>query len=156
MKELLTTALILAIFFASTFVLIKVFGLFSIDDVKLLWLAQASEVHYLYVAFIVILLLFADLFIAVPTLTITILAGYFLGFAFGALSVFVGFMLSGLVGYTLSRRYGSSLLQKIYKDQGKLDEMQSIFTKHGPTVLIMCRAMPILLKKVKKEEINEA
>jgi uncharacterized membrane protein YdjX (TVP38/TMEM64 family) len=82
--------------------------------------------------------------VAVPTLTITILAGYFLGFALGALSVFVGLMLSGLGGYFISRHYGSSLLKKIYKDSNKLDEMSYIFTKHGTVLLVMCRAMPML------------
>lgn len=143
MKELFKMALVLAAFFASTFILIKVFGLLSIDDIKS-WLTLASQVNYIFVSLVVISLLFLDLFIAVPTLTITLLAGYFLGFTVGALSVFVGFMLAGLSGYAISRYYGVGLLEKIYKDKSKLDEMQSIFTKHGATVLIMCRAMPIL------------
>ncbi len=143
MKELLKTGLILALFFASTFIVMKLFGILSVEDVKL-WLEKASKIDYLYVSFAVVLLLFLDLFIAIPTLTITILAGYFLGFALGALSVFIGFMLSGVVGYFISRYYGLKLLQKIYKDPNKLNEMHHIFTKHGAVLLIICRAVPIL------------
>jgi len=143
MKELLKTAGILAIFFASTFLIIKSLGLFTIDDIEL-WLEKASKIDTLYVSLIVISLLFIDLFIAIPTLTTTLLAGYFLGFVGGALSVFIGFMLSGVVGYALSRRYGSALLQKIYKNPKKLHEMRNIFSEYGTTMLLICRAIPIL------------
>ena len=143
MKELLKTALVLAAFFASTFILMKLLGLLSVDDVKV-WLTKASQINYYYVSFIVVSLLFLDLIIAVPTLTVSLLAGYFLGFPLGALTVFIGFMLSGVTGYLISRRYGLALLERIYKEPQKLHEMQSIFTQYGATVLIMCRAIPIL------------
>ena len=143
MKELLKIVLVMMVFFMSIFLLMKVFGLFSIDDIKS-WLSEVSEINHYYLILLIASLLLIDLFIAIPTLAVTILAGYFLGFALGALSVFIGLMFSGLIGYVLSRRYGSKLLLKIYKDQTKLDEMQYIFNKHGSTVLIMCRAMPML------------
>jgi hypothetical protein len=72
MKQLITIALILAAIFASTFVVIKATGILTIDDVRT-WLTMASEINPIYVALAVIILLFSDLFIAVPNLTICIL-----------------------------------------------------------------------------------
>jgi len=131
------------IIFMVIFLLMKLFGILSIDEIKY-WLDEASQMSSYYLILLIVALLIIDLFIAIPTLMTIMLAGYFLGFALGALSVFTGLMLAGSIGYLLSRRYGSRLLSKIYKDQKKLDEMRYIFNKHGAATLIMCRAMPML------------
>jgi len=88
MKTLLKLFLSLAAVFASTFLIAKLFGLLSVAQIEN-WLGQAQQLSPLYVGSIVALLLFADLFIAVPTLTITILAGYFLGFPLDSGSLFL-------------------------------------------------------------------
>lgn len=143
MKQLITIALVLAAAFASTFIVIKATGVLTIEDVKH-WLTMASEINPLYVALAVIILLFADLFIAVPNLTICILSGYFLGWATGGLASTAGMMLAGVVGYWICWAIGPKLLLKMYKDPKKLAEMQGVFSEHGATVILMCRAMPIL------------
>lgn len=143
MKQLITIALILATAFASTFIVIKATGVLTIEDVKR-WLTMASEIDPLYVALAVIILLFADLFIAIPNLTICILSGYFLGWLTGGLASTAGMMLAGIVGYWICWAIGPKLLLKMYKDPKKLAEMQGIFSEHGATVILMCRAMPIL------------
>jgi len=143
MKQLLTIALILATAFASTFIVIKTTGILTIEDIKN-WLTIASEINPIYVALTVIILLFADLFIAVPTLTICILSGYFLGWSTGGLASTVGMMLAGVVGYWICWTIGPKLLMRIYKDPKKLAEMQNIFSEHSTSVILMCRAMPIL------------
>lgn len=143
MKQLITIALILAAAFASTFIIIKATGVLTIDDIKH-WLTMASEINPVYVVLTVIVLLFADLFIAVPTLTICILSGYFLGWLTGGLASTTGMMLAGISGYWICRAVGQKLLIKIYKDPKKLAEMQNIFSEHSTSVILMCRAMPIL------------
>ncbi len=143
MKELIKIASAMMIIFMVIFLLMKLFGILSIDEIKY-WLDEASQMSSYYLILLIVALLIIDLFIAIPTLMTIMLAGYFLGFALGALSVFTGLMLAGSIGYLLSRRYGSRLLSKIYKDQKKLDEMRYIFNKHGAATLIMCRAMPML------------
>lgn len=143
MKQLLTIALILATTFSSTFVVIKTTGILTIEDIKN-WLTMASEINPMYVALTVTILLFADLFIAVPTLTICILSGYFLGWLIGGLASTAGMMLAGIVGYWICWTIGPKLLMKIYKDQKKLAEMQNIFSEHSTSVILVCRAMPIL------------
>ena len=76
MKALIKLILSLAAVFALTFVIIRFTGIISIEKIEN-WLTIASNANHLWVSLIVIALLFADLFIAVPTLTIMILSGYF-------------------------------------------------------------------------------
>lgn len=143
MKQLITIALVLAAAFASTFIVIKATGVLTIDDVRH-WLTMASEINPVYVALAVIILLFSDLFIAVPNLTICVLSGYFLGWLTGGLAATAGMMLAGIVGYWICWAIGPQILIKIYKDPSKLAEMQSIFSEHSAAVILMCRALPIL------------
>jgi uncharacterized membrane protein YdjX (TVP38/TMEM64 family) len=143
MKDLLKIMLVLSLVFAGTFIVIKSTGLFTLDDIKML-LERAQRVHPTYLALVVIGLLFADLFIAVPTMTVSIMAGYFLGWPLGFAATIGGFFLAGIIGYGISRVYGWRLLNLIYKDREKLAEIQRAFSAYGPVVLIICRAMPIL------------
>ncbi|MCF6362673.1 MAG: VTT domain-containing protein [Gammaproteobacteria bacterium] len=143
MRQLITLALTLAAIFVSTFILIKATGILTVEDIESA-LAAASKINPLYVAAIIIALLFADLFIAIPTLTIAILSGYFLGFVLGGISAMSGMLLAGLAGYMLCWLYGPGLLMKIYKNPEKLREMERVFSLHGSMALIICRALPIL------------
>jgi hypothetical protein len=87
MKGLIKIAIIFALVFASTFFVARLTGIFSIEKIRI-WFDWAQEIDPLLIFTLVTLLLFSDLFIAVPTLTITILAGYFLGFPYGSLVLF--------------------------------------------------------------------
>ncbi len=143
MKQLITIAIGLGLIFASTFILIKMSGLLTLDDIKAM-LNAAKETSPVHIAAIVIALLVADLFIAVPTLTVTIFAGFFLDFPLGFLAGATGLLSAGILGYLISYFYGPRLLRHIYKDEDKLNEMQDVFSRYGSIVLIICRAMPIL------------
>lgn len=143
MKQLIIVASVLAAIFASTFLILNKTGLLTVENIEIA-LKAASSVNPVYVASIVVLLLFSDMFIAIPTLTISILSGYFLGFYAGGSSAFAGMFLAGLAGYCICWKFGPGLLLRIYKDQAKLNEMQRIFSEHGAVVLMMCRAAPIL------------
>ena len=74
MKSLIKVMLILAAIFATTFILGRVIGILTVENVRN-WLEFVQTIHPAWVAALVIALLFIDLFVAVPTLTITILAG---------------------------------------------------------------------------------
>lgn len=143
MKQLVIVAAVLAAVFGSTFLMLNLTGLITVDDIEAGLLA-ASQISPIYVASIVVALLFADLFIAIPTLTISILSGYFLGAFLGGVSAATGMLLAGVVGYVLCWLYGPGILLKIYKDEKRLARMKQIFSEHGASVLLMCRAMPIL------------
>lgn len=143
MKQLITVALVLSALFASTFLMLTVTGVITVDGIEAS-LRKASETNVTYVIIGVVALLAADIFIAVPTLTIAILSGYFLGFGLGAFSAIVGMALAGVTGYAFCRLYGPGILKKLYRDPHKRADMQTIFNQHGATVLLLCRAIPIL------------
>ncbi|HEY9081106.1 VTT domain-containing protein [Magnetovibrio sp.] len=143
MTSLLKLGLALALAFLSTFIVIKAMGWITVDDVRG-WLQAGQTASPHMVGLIVTGLLFADLFIAVPTLTVTLLSGHFLGFELGFAYALSGYWLAGGTGYALSRAYGRRALVLVTKDAEKIAEMESIFNRHGLMVLSMARAMPIL------------
>ncbi len=143
MKTLLTLFFIIAAFFLSTFVIIQTFDLITVDDIRY-WLEYAKEVSPLYIGLFVALLLFADLFIAIPTLTVCILAGYFLGAGFGALFSIIGVTVAGISGHLLSRSAGRALLEKVIREPEKLADMEKTFQQHGFVMILISRALPIL------------
>lgn len=143
MKDLLKTMLFLALLFACTFIILKITGIISIESIKDFLISLHTSYRAL-IATVIIALLFADLFIAVPTLTISLLAGYFLGWIPGVVAVALGFYSAGITGYLISRRFGWGLLERIYRDEARLYDIQNAFTRLGPIMLILCRATPIL------------
>jgi len=143
MKPLLKALLIIASCFAATFVLIKGTGILTVEQIEG-WLMLARELSPIYVGTLVAALLFADLFIAVPTLTITILSGYFLGHVHGAMSALCGVTLAGICGYTISRYYGNTILGLLVKNENERNEATMTFRKHGFMMILLSRAMPIL------------
>ena len=143
MRALLRVFLVVAACFAATFLFIKFTGALTIEQIEG-WLALAKELSPLYVGALVALLLFADLFIAVPTLTITILSGYFLGHTYGSIAALTGVLLAGSCGYTLSRYYGETILNYLIKEEEKRNEAIEAFQQHGFAMILLSRAMPIL------------
>lgn len=143
MRQLIATAAGLAFVFASTFLVIKATGILTIDDIEA-FLTAAHEIAPLYGAAIVVFLLISDLFIAVPTLTVTMLSGYFLGFPLGFLASATGLLAAGITGYVITYVYGPGLLNRIHKDAEKRAEMERLFARYGGIVLVICRALPIL------------
>jgi len=143
MKELIKIILIIGACFAATFIIVKSTGILSIEQIEG-WLTLAKQASPLHVALIVAGLLFIDLFIAVPTLTIIILSGYFLGHFFGPAASIAGLMVAGICGYFLSRYFGERVLGFLLKDNAKRDEMKRAFHQHGFIMILLSRAVPIL------------
>jgi hypothetical protein len=85
MKQLITSALILLAIFASTFFISRITGVLTVEDIKSA-LTKAFQVNLIYVAMTVTLLLFIDLFIAIPGLTMRIFSGHFPGAITGGAS----------------------------------------------------------------------
>jgi uncharacterized membrane protein YdjX (TVP38/TMEM64 family) len=126
MKPLLRIILLLAVIFASTFVIIRLSGVLTEDDIKA-WLEAATNINPWYVALAVVLILAIDIFIAVPTLTTCILSGYFLGFIWGGLAASIGLLSAGLIGYWLSRSLGEKVLKIIICSSEKREEAKETF-----------------------------
>lgn len=143
MKPLIKIILLIAAFFASTFLIVRFTGILTVEQIEG-WLMQAKQASPIYVGSIVAALLFADLFIAVPTLTIIILSGYFLGHLYGAIAALTGIMLAGICGHIIGRYYGDGILGFLVKDDKKRDEAVAAFKTHGFVMILLSRAIPIL------------
>lgn len=143
MKLLIKSILILATIFTTTLLIIKFSGLLTVEDIKEIFQNLKSQPSYI-LGSLIVLFLFIDLFIAVPTMTIIILAGYFIGFELAVFYTFVGLLSASLTGYFLSRKYGEKILNKLSSDENQKLEMTELFNKHGVLVLVLSRAVPML------------
>jgi len=143
MQALIKLMLVMASVFATTFILAKFSGVLSVEKIES-WLVAAKNIDVLYLALIIVLLLFADLFIAVPTLTLMILSGYFLGHTYGAITAITGVMLAGITGYIVSYFYGEQLEKRVIKDSQQRIELREQFQRYGVLMILFSRAMPIL------------
>lgn len=143
MKTLLKVFFTLVAVFATGFIVIKVTGAVTTDDVRA-WLDAAKSVSPLAISLTVIALLFADLLIAIPNLTVSILSGYLLGFELGALSNVIGVSAIGLTGHFASRAWGRRLLERMVRDRNEIAQMEAIFNRHGFIMIALSWAAPIL------------
>ncbi len=143
MKHLVKVMLIVASVFAMTFIVGRLMGILSAEQIQY-WLEQVQRVDALWVGVLIVLLLFLDLFVAVPTLTVTILAGFFLGFPTGGFVAFVGVSLAAFSGYFLSRWWGAPVLKFLVKKESERGELHAAFQKSGPLMIILSRAAPIV------------
>lgn len=143
MKALIKFVLLLGAFFTFTLVVFKLLGVLSTDDIKL-WLEAAMELSPWIVGTIIVLLMLVDLFIAIPTLSLTILSGFFLGVELGVFYSSLGMLGAGTMGYVISRFHGDKLLRFVSKDEQQIEEMTRLFSMFGPFSLMLCRAAPML------------
>lgn len=143
MKPLIKIMLPLGLFFTAIMVILKLTGLLTIDKIKL-WMEAAQNISPIYVAAIVITLLFADLVMAVPSLTITILAGFFLGPIAGTSAAVSGMMLAGISGYGLSRYKGEVLVRFLIKEEAEREKAKQAFLDHGVIIILLSRAAPVI------------
>ncbi len=143
MKQLIKIFVIIATIFTLMLLIVKSTGILSVEKIEA-WLYQAKNLSPLYAGLTVSALLFADLFIAVPTLTIVTLSGYFLGFALGAFFSLIGIFLAGIVGYAVSRYYGKRIITFLIKDSDERVDAIKTFREHGFVIILLSRAMPIM------------
>lgn len=143
MKALIKFVILLGAFFTGTLLLFKLLGILSVDDIKV-WLEHAQTFSPWIVGTLIVLLMMVDLFIAIPTLSLTILSGFFLGYELGVFYSSLGMLAAGTLGYVISRFHGEKLLRVVSKDEHQISEMRRLFLTFGPASLMMCRAAPML------------
>ena len=143
MKDLIKIAVILALAFASTFLIIKSTGLITEESVSA-FLQQAKSINPWWLAVLVIGLLLVDLLIAVPTMTTILFAGFLMGPIYGGLASAAGLMLLGVTGYGMGYRIGRPVLLRLFKDEKRLPDIEAAFARNDLLLLFVCQAMPIL------------
>lgn len=142
-KAILRFVGMLVLVFTLTLLLFKGLDVLSVEDIKL-WLQEAQKWSPIWVGSLIIALLIVDLFIAIPTLSLTILSGFFLGLEMGILFSSLGLMLAGSLGYFISRYHGAKLLNWVCKNESEQIGMIHLFQTLGPLSLLLCRAAPML------------
>jgi uncharacterized membrane protein YdjX (TVP38/TMEM64 family) len=143
MPDLLRIAIIMALAFASTFVIAQATGILPEGDL-VAWLEGLREVDPLWLVLAVIGMLMLDLFIAVPTMTTILLAGWLLGPVLGGLVASAGLLLMGGTGYTLGRSLGRRALMRLFKDDARIAGIETAFARNDLLTLAVCQALPIL------------
>lgn len=142
MKPLIKLVLTLFAGFAVLMGLVRLTGLVTLETIET-WLETAGSISPLWVAGLVVLLLVVDLFISVPTLALTMLAGFFLGHAGGAAAVLVGLFLAAVLGYGLGRAFGGRVLALLVRRADERAEAEALFRRHGFVMVVLARAVPM-------------
>ena len=135
--------LTLGALFALTFIAGRVLGILTVDNVRL-WLEMAQQVDAVWVIGTIIALLFLDLIVAVPTLSITVLAGFFLGFPIGAATAFFGMSCAAFGGYLISRIWGGRGIALLVKNENDRQDLVDTFQRSGPAIIVLSRAAPMV------------
>lgn len=143
MRDLIAVALILVAVFASTFLIMQWFDLLPEEGV-VRWLEGLRVVHHGWLMAGVVALLLLDLFVAVPTMTTILIAGWLLGPMLGGATAALGLMLLGTTGYLIGRFAGRPALRRILKDEARLEGIEAVFARNDLLTLVVCQAIPIL------------
>jgi uncharacterized membrane protein YdjX (TVP38/TMEM64 family) len=143
MSDLLKIAAVMAVLFASTFLLFERSGLITEAGLRAAF-DGLMALHPGWVVGAVLALLLLDLFVAVPTMTTILLAGVLLGPWLGGAASAAGLILLGAVGYGLGRRFGRPVLRRLYRDEARLAGIEAAFARNDILVLFVCQALPIL------------
>ena len=127
--------------------------LFAIPVLPFLWLGASFEQSLLdalrqprppsVVAMWVTGLLAADMFLPVPSSAVITYAGGVLGVIGGTVASWVGLSLGAIGGFGLARLFGEPLARR-FSEADDVARMSDFARRHGPTALVLTRALPIL------------
>ena len=84
-----------------------------------------------------------DIFLPIPSSAVSTYAGGSLGVVLGAVASWIGMTLGAVVGFALARLLGRPFAVRFASKQ-ELQQMEAMTQRHGPLVLVMTRALPIL------------
>jgi uncharacterized membrane protein YdjX (TVP38/TMEM64 family) len=90
----------------------------------------------------VIALLASDVVLPIPSSVVSAMAGALLGFARGTLIVWIGMMVSCVVGY-LAGHHSSRAARRFVGDDG-LRRASGLADRYGSFALVLCRPVPVL------------
>ncbi|MEM6314304.1 MAG: VTT domain-containing protein, partial [Planctomycetota bacterium] len=143
MRGLLKVVVPLALFFGGMLLVLRFTGVLDNERIRG-WLEVARSASPVWAGAVVVGLMFADLFVAVPTLSVMLVAGSLMGFEAAAVSGFLGLLSAGLGGYGLSRAFGERLVRVVIRDEAERADMAETFAKHGVVMILLSRALPMM------------
>jgi len=143
MKALIKIILTFFLFFLTLFFIIHSLDLLNFEQVESL-LKENAQKDQNILFLLVIILLILDFFISIPTLPLSILSGYLLGFPLAFTCVSIGLMSSGLVGYFLGTFFGEKILSIILKKSEEKQQLKESYAHYGVSIMLFSRAIPML------------
>ncbi len=143
MKSLIKVILILGLISGSSFILVQLTGLITVERIDY-WFNEIRSVSPYYIGALVLVLMFIDLFISIPTLATIMLAGFFMGTFLGSLFTIAGLSIAGITGYTLGYKFGDPILGFLLKNEKEKDELVDAFLENGFLTILLSRALPVL------------
>lgn len=141
MKRVLLLIAAVAAFIIGSKVLIENVAGFDLDAMASEWIAHAGRGS----AATVVVLLFVDLFLPIPSSLVMILSGAAFGVWWGSLLSLVGSIGGEWLGFELVRRYGHRASRRIVGDED-IERMQRLFARHGVAAVAVTRALPVLME----------
>lgn len=84
-----------------------------------------------------------DVFLPIPSSVLSTYAGAQLGVALGTAATWLGMTVGAVLGFGLARRLGRPLAERL-ADPDLLAGMEQWTDRLGPTVLVVCRAVPVV------------
>jgi uncharacterized membrane protein YdjX (TVP38/TMEM64 family) len=106
------------------------------------FLDSASK-YSLWVAFILALLLASDILMPIPSSLVSTAAGYFLGFAGGLATSWIGMMISCSLGYWLGKKFGRPLTSQLVGERD-LARLEQVSARYGRWAIVVARPVPVL------------
>jgi len=113
----------------------------SLERVLEEWIKSELPVSFQLVA--VMITLMADIFLPIPSSAVITYAGATCGIIPASLAAWTGLSLGGVVGYELSRAWGSRLINRLTGEVDRL-QMQKLVLLYGPLAVVLSRPLPIL------------
>jgi uncharacterized membrane protein YdjX (TVP38/TMEM64 family) len=96
-----------------------------------------------WIAVVLGALLASDVLVPVPSSLASTAAGFFLGFAAGALTSLTGMTISCILGYWLGARFGRPLANRLVGDH-ELTRLERLSQRVGNWVIVISRPVPML------------
>lgn len=94
-------------------------------------------------AFLIFILLAADIFLPVPSTLLAVAAGAAFGPVFGTAIVAAGLTAGAAIGFFLARRLGAPFCRKLIGEK-EFERLSSLLNRYGPVLLVVLRPIPIL------------
>ena len=143
MHPILKIALKLAVFFLTLLLVTRLLGWFTLDQIEL-WFTEAQNQPISWLVSIVVGLMLLDLLFSVPTIWVSIFAGFFLGFGAGFTAVLCGLTLAALCAYEISTRWGEPLLNRLMPVSQERRRLHDDFLEYGTLMILLSRSAPML------------
>lgn len=143
MKALIKVVFVLWLVFTGLLILANLTGIVDLASIEQ-FLTETKKNSTWLLAIVIIVLLAADLFISVPTLSLCILSGYLLGFPTGMLAATLGVCCTGLIGFLFGGSYGDKVLNLILSNETEKAEINAVFARYGFGMIVFARVAPLL------------